>query len=257
MGIETALLIALFAGIAGVDAFNGSFIIGRPVIAGPIVGLLMGDLHTGLIVGGTLELAWLGFIYVAGSIPPNTIVGAVLGTVFAIQGNLEPTSVVSLALPFAIIAQQLIVLQFTVFSTLIHKADEYCEKAQPGKIEMLHYFGLFCYVALHFVCTFFPVYYGKEIATAMTDFIPKTFMEGLSLAGGVMPALGFAVLLKMLLKAKYAAYFAIGFVAVTFLHMPILGVAIGAIAIAAIDYFNHQERGNITKVNNDSAQGGI
>lgn len=64
-----ALLIALIAGIAGVDLFNGLTHFHRPVVIGPIVGLILGDVQTGLLVGGTLELVWMGMVPLAGAQP--------------------------------------------------------------------------------------------------------------------------------------------------------------------------------------------
>lgn len=41
--------------------FNGSTHMHRPVVLGPLVGLVLGDLHTGILTGGTLELVWMGW----------------------------------------------------------------------------------------------------------------------------------------------------------------------------------------------------
>lgn len=74
-----ALLIGLLAGLAGVDMFNGLTHFHRPV-----VGLILGDVHTGLLVGGTLELVWMGMVPLAGAQPPNVVIGGIIGTAFAI-----------------------------------------------------------------------------------------------------------------------------------------------------------------------------
>ncbi|OMP37087.1 hypothetical protein BMR86_25820, partial [Stenotrophomonas sp. KAs 5-3] len=47
----------------------------RPVVLGPLVGLVLGDLHTGILTGGTLELVWMGLAPLAGAQPPNVIIG--------------------------------------------------------------------------------------------------------------------------------------------------------------------------------------
>ena len=51
---------------------------------------------------------------------------------------------------------------------------------------------------------------------------------------------GFSLLMKVMMKKTYVAYFILGFISVTFLKLPILAVALGALAIALIDFFNSQ-----------------
>lgn len=69
--LTDALLIGLLAGIAGIDLFDGLTHLHRPVVIGPLVGLILGDIQTGLLVGGTLELVWMGMVPLAGAQPPT------------------------------------------------------------------------------------------------------------------------------------------------------------------------------------------
>lgn len=56
-----AFALGILAFIAGTDMFNGLTHMHRPVVLGPLVGLILGDLHTGILTGGTLELVWMGW----------------------------------------------------------------------------------------------------------------------------------------------------------------------------------------------------
>ena len=87
--LTDALLIGLLAGIAGIDLFDGLTHIHRPLVIGPLVGLILGDVYTGLLVGGTLELVWMGMVPLAGAQPPNVVIGGVIGTAFAIRACLR------------------------------------------------------------------------------------------------------------------------------------------------------------------------
>jgi PTS system N-acetylgalactosamine-specific IIC component len=60
-------------------------------------------------------------------------------------------------------------------------------------------------------------------------------IDGLGVAGGIMPAIGFAVLLKIMMKNVYIPYFIIGFVAAAWLKLPVLAIAAAALAMALID----------------------
>ena len=85
-----AIALGLVAFIAGLDLFNGLTHIHRPVVLGPVVGLILGDLNTGILTGGTLELVWMGLAPLAGAQPPNVIIGTIVGTAFAISTGVKP-----------------------------------------------------------------------------------------------------------------------------------------------------------------------
>ena len=96
-----AIALGLVAFIAGLDLFNGLTHIHRPVVLGPVVGLILGDLNTGILTGGTLELVWMGLAPLAGAQPPNVIIGTIVGTAFAISTGVKPEVAVGVAVPFA------------------------------------------------------------------------------------------------------------------------------------------------------------
>ncbi len=85
--------------------FNGLTHMHRPVVLGPLVGLVLGDLHTGILTGGTLELVWMGLAPLAGAQPPNVIIGTIVGTAFAITTGVKPDVAVGVAVPFAVAVQ--------------------------------------------------------------------------------------------------------------------------------------------------------
>ena len=64
--------------------------------------------------------------------------------------------------------------------------------------------------------------------------IPTFVQDGINIAAGIMPALGFAILLQMLLKKDVFVYFVIGFALFSYLHVPILGIAIFGACLAYI-----------------------
>src|SRR5699024_1638800 len=118
-----ATLIALWAGIIGIDMYVGLTHIHRPVFSGLVVGLILGDVTTGLIVGGTLELIWMGMVPLAGAQPPSVGISGVIGTAFVIIAGQEANFAVVVAIAFAVVVQALITLFFTAFAPVKHTAD--------------------------------------------------------------------------------------------------------------------------------------
>ncbi|WP_414838513.1 PTS N-acetylgalactosamine transporter subunit IIC [Carnobacterium sp. TMP28] len=239
-----ALLIGLWAGIAGIDQFNGLTHIHRPIVTGAVVGLILGDFTTGLIAGATLELVWAGMVPLAGAQPPNVVIGGIIGTAFAILSGQAPEVAVGIAVPFAVAGQALITLLFTAYSPIMHKMDTYAMEGNTKAIDRLNYMGPLFLFIFFFTISFLPIYFGAEQAAGIVGLLPAWLISGLGVAGGIMPAVGFAMLLKIMFKWSYAPFFAMGFVAAAYLNLPILAVAILAVAIAGYDYMS---QGNTPK----------
>jgi len=60
-----AILVSIVALFAAMDEqLFGASMMARPLFTGPIIGLIMGDLQTGVIIGATLESMFMGSIIV-------------------------------------------------------------------------------------------------------------------------------------------------------------------------------------------------
>ena len=100
---------------------------------------------------------------------------------------------------------------------------------------LLNYLALLALGTFYFLCAFLPIYFGAEHAKTIIDVLPQRLIDGLGVAGGIMPAIGFAVLLKIMMKNVYIPYFILGFVAAAWLKLPVLAIAAAALAMALID----------------------
>ena len=230
-----AFALGIIAFIAGLDMFNGLTHMHRPVVLGPLVGLVLGDLHTGILTGGTLELVWMGLAPLAGAQPPNVIIGTIVGTAFAITTGVKPDVAVGVAVPFAVAVQMGITFLFSVMSGVMSRCDRMAENADTRGIDRVNYLALLALGTFYFLCAFLPIYFGAEHAKTIIDVLPQRLIDGLGVAGGIMPAIGFAVLLKIMMKNVYIPYFILGFVAAAWLKLPVLAIAAAALAMALID----------------------
>jgi PTS system N-acetylgalactosamine-specific IIC component len=231
-----AIALGLLAFVAGLDMFNGLTHMHRPVVLGPLVGLILGDLHTGILTGGTLELVWMGLAPLAGAQPPNVIIGTIVGTTFAITTGVKPEVAVGIAVPFAVAVQMGITFLFSIMSGVMARCDRMAAQADTDGIERINYLALLALGTFYFLCAFLPIYFGAEHAKTAIDVLPTRLIDGLGVAGGIMPAIGFAVLLKIMMKNIYIPYFILGFVAAAWLKLPVLAIAAAALAMALIDF---------------------
>ena len=86
-----------------------------------------------------------------------------------------------------------------------------------------------CFAVVTFLCT----YAAQDLISDIVAAFPQPLMNGLSVAGGVLPAVGFCMLLSILLKQEFIAYL------ISFGN--ILPVALIGLALALLDYFNHEK----------------
>lgn len=244
-----ALLVALWAAFCGIDKYDVALNIHRPLITGPVVGLILGDLQTGLIAGASMELAWLGLVPNAGAQPPDVNIGAIAGTTFAIKLGITPDASLALAIPFALAMQALIIFLFTLFAPVMQKCDRYAEAGNSAGIDRMLYFGLASRALLFAVVAFAAVYYGTQAADLIVSYLPKKVIDGMAIAGKMMPAVGFAMLLRTMFNVKLLPHFFIGFILTTYFQLPIIAIAIAFLCVAILDYFHSGNNGNSSQQN--------
>ena len=244
-----AFLIGIWAAIAGIEQFNGTESLHRPIVSGLVIGIILGDIRTGLIAGGTLELVWMGLVPLAGAQPPNIVIGGIVGVSFAILSKQEPQVAVGIAIPFAIVAQTLITLLFTGFSPVMHKADKYAQEANTKGIDNIIYIGLGILCGFNFLIVFFVILLGAEQLQGIVNLVPETLMNGFKVASGMMPAVGFAMLLNIMLKKEYTAFLIVGFVLAAYLNLDVLAVALLGLSIALYDYYTSSTQKSSNNIN--------
>lgn len=116
--------------------------------------------------------------------------------------------------------------------------------ADEGKIDALCKWTLWSLpygFVFQFILVTSAIHYGAGPVGGLLNAIPQWLTSGLGTAGGMLPAVGFAMVLKMMFQGKYAAYLAIGFVLGAYLNLPILGVAIIFAGIAAVVFAMKQQ----------------
>ncbi|MDK0799409.1 PTS sugar transporter subunit IIC [Clostridium perfringens] len=244
------LLVTAVDVIATIDYNGPVLMLYRPLIAGSLVGLVLGDFQQGMIIGATLELMWLGVTAVGGYTPPDTISGAIVGTALGILSGHGVTAGVAIAVPVAVVTQQLDVLAKTVDIYFVKKADEAAKKGDPSKIGLYHHSSLVLIVLFKVVPIFAALVLGGNYIKDLFDKIPPVIMTGLNVAGGMLPAIGFAMLLNMMLKKNMWPYLLVGFVFSAFLNLSTIGIALLGVAIV----FLLSMKSNSVQISNNTCE---
>ncbi len=235
------ILITLIAMFGHSEDFLGTTLLSRPLVLGPLVGLVLGDLSQGVVIGATLELIFMGNIKVGAAIPPDVITGGVLSTAFAILSGKGPSIALALAVPISILAEMAISGLFVFRAVFNKRFATYAEEGDYKKLQRLHVLSGILKPLLMGLITFTALLLGADVMKAFLDSIPVWVNDGLKVAGNMLPALGFALLLNLMFNKKVAPYFFLGFVLTSYLKLPVIAIgALGVIVALIITDITHK-----------------
>ncbi len=239
------ILVGVWAFIVAIDQFDLLESLYQPIVTGAVVGAILGDLPTGLVVGGTYQLMTIGNMPVGGAQPPNAVIGGIMATVFAISSGLDTTAAVGLAVPFALIGQYMVTLLFTVMSPIMSVADNMAEKGDTKGIVRLNYLAMGALGLLFAIVCIAGLIGGSALGNTL-DKLSQDFawiMNGLGAAGGMMRFVGFAILLRIMLSNDLWGIYFVGFALATIIgFIPELSgsalilIAFVGVAIALNDF---------------------
>ncbi len=241
-----ALLVSVLASVLSIEYMNGHFGFSRPLVAGALTGLLLGDMTQGIIVGASLQLIFMGIGGVGAAVPPDQTIGSVVATAFAILSGQGTEIALALAVPVAIGAQALDIFGRTFTTVFIHMADGFASKGEYRKLEMAHYAGILVHFVRVSVLVFPAIYFGVGAVESFIAVIPEAVLRGLEVSGGLLPAVGFGMLLTMLNIPHLFPFFFIGFALATFGGFSTVGITMVAVCIALVlDYYKKGKTADI------------
>ncbi len=250
------ILIALFIYLGSIGSIVGNTIgwytLGRPLVASLIVGLILGDVQSAMVVGIPLQIMYMGNVTPGGAVAWDLSYATYVGTVAAVVfgKGMDAAGLIGLATVFAGIGGLVGQLMWNVSYALNLPLNRIAQKyAEDGDTKHMFVPNVVYGQTIGFLCRFIPaliVLTGMTAASTQADFvnlIPGWLTIALSTFGGMMAALGMGIILSFLLKKKwYIVIFLAGFVGVTYLQLSTMAIAVMATIIAVI-YFNVEIKG--------------
>lgn len=258
MGLSIVQVIAItaLAYMYNLDRYTTQFFGKIPMFYGVLTGIILGDFETGVIVGAQIQLMSLGVANIGGASMPDYGVASIITTTLAITTGEGFAAGLAVGLPVAMLTMNLDVMFKLINSGISRKAHKYGLEKKFNQMTRLIPISTFLISLQGAIPVFLSIVFGKTVVEAVLSFMPSWFMVGLNIAGGVLPALGFALLLVYMPMKKFGYWILVGFVLAAFLQVPILGVALVGTA-AAIHYFVTQTNNtqSITVSNNNNLTG--
>ena len=104
-------------------------------------------------------------------------------------------------------------------------------------MHILNWGGLILQCTIYGVIGFCTIYFGSSVVEAALNSIPEKVMTSLNITGGLLPAVGFALLLQPMMTGKNFLYFFLGFILVAFGGQNVLAVTSFGVVLAFIVVF--------------------
>lgn len=205
----------------------------KPLVAGTLVGLILGHPTEGVIIGAAIQLPYIAYISAGGTIPSDPGLAGVLGTAFAIVGGLDPATAITIAIPFGLLGTVIWVIHMTVDVTFVHMADKAAEEGNLKKVCFLHVIPPQITV---FMISVIPVmlgaYYGADYMANFVSMLSGNVLHILQIIGGVLPALGVAMNLRSISRPNTYAFYILGFIMSVYMGLNTIVIAVLAFVIA-------------------------
>ena len=233
------ILIVLLAGYMSIDQ-NGPVVLSWfSAIVGMISGLIMGDVSIGLMIGGTFQLMSLGVAALGGASAPNYGLATIIGTFIAVRTGTGIDAAIAVGLPVGLLAIQLEVVARIILNFVAHKMQSDNNEGKWGRMNRIALLGPAICSLQTLVPTVIVVAFGASVVNLILKVIPEWVTNGLSIAAGMLPVVGIAMLMRYMPVKKFLPFILIGFVLSAYLNVPVLGIAIVGFA-AAFGYFKIQ-----------------
>ncbi len=233
------LLITAWAFWGIIDLLSFSLGFNNAIAASLFTGIVVGDPVYGLIVGGTLQMTQLGIATYGGASVLNITSSGMIATALGATSGQDPVTLASsIGIALAALFVQLDILARFSNTAFQHIADKYVAQGNTKGINLMNHLGIIPWGLSRAIPVFLFLYFGSSLVDSVIGFFHPVIMDGFKLAGGLLPVVGFTILLRYLPVRKTPQYLILGFVLAAYLSMPILGIGLIGFVAALIVYQN-------------------
>jgi len=227
------VLVVLIAFLAGMEGILDEFQFHQPLVACTLIGLVTGNLEAGVILGGTLQMIAMGWANIGAAVAPDAALASVASAIILVlggQGKAGVGTAIAVAVPLAVAGLFLTMIVRTLSVACAHQMDAAAENANFKGVELWHIIaiamqGLRIAIPAAALC-FIPTQVVQNFLQSM----PAWLTEGMTIGGGMVVAVGYAMVINMMATPEVWPFFAIGFCLAAVSDLTL--IALGALALA-------------------------
>ncbi|WP_245833218.1 PTS mannose/fructose/sorbose transporter subunit IIC [Oceanobacillus timonensis] len=231
------ILIIIVAFIAGIEGILDEFQLHQPLVACTLIGLVTGEVTACVILGGSLQFIALGWANIGAAVAPDAALASVASAIILVlggQGTSGVNSAIAIAIPLAVAGLLLTIIVRTLATGIVHLMDAAAKDGNFRKIEMWHVVAI-CMQGLRIaIPAALIVAIGAAPVRDMLQAMPDWLTDGLAVGGGMVVAVGYAMVINMMATKEVWPFFAIGFVLATIPDITLVGFGGIGVALALI-----------------------
>ncbi|MED1203918.1 PTS mannose/fructose/sorbose transporter subunit IIC [Heyndrickxia acidicola] len=231
------ILVIIVAFLAGIEGILDEFQFHQPIVACTLIGLVTGNLVPCLILGGTLQLIALGWANIGAAVAPDAALASIASALILVlsgQGKAGVASAIAIAVPLAVAGLLLTIIVRTIATGLVHLMDAAAKEGNIRKVELWHIVAI-CLQGLRIaIPAILIIAIGAGPVRGLLESMPTWLTAGLAIGGGMVVAVGYAMVINMMATKEVWPFFAIGFVLATVSQITLIGLGAIGVALALI-----------------------
>ena len=250
MSAISIVLIAIVALLAGMEGILDEFQFHQPLVACTLIGLVTGHLKEGIILGGSLQMIALGWANVGAAVAPDAALASVASAIIMVLGlqggstnvtNAINTSI-AVAVPLSVAGLFLTMICRTLAIPMVHFMDGAAEKGDYKAIERWQVAAILMQGLRIMIPAVILCFVPAKVVTGALNSMPAWLSGGMAVGGGMVAAVGYAMVINMMPTKETWPFFALGFVLAAIGELTL--IALGAIGVAlALVYLGLKENG--------------
>lgn len=249
MSFITILLIAVVALLAGMEGILDEFQFHQPIVACTLIGLVSGYLEEGIILGGSLQMIALGWANIGAAVAPDAALASVASAIIMVKGLGGATdaqtvidSAIAVAIPLSVAGLFLTMVCRTLAIPIVHFMDAAAEKGNFRGIEIWQIIAILMQGVRIAIPAVALCYIPAEAVQAALEAMPAWLADGMSIGGGMVAAVGYAMVINMMATKETWPFFALGFVVACISEITLIGLGVIGVVIALV-YLGLKESG--------------
>jgi PTS system mannose-specific IIC component len=237
LNVIQIILVCIVAFLAGIEGILDEFQFHQPLVACTLIGLVTGNLVPCLILGGTLQLIALGWANIGAAVAPDAALASVASAIILVlsgQGKAGVASAIAIAVPLAVAGLLLTIIVRTLATAIVHFMDAAAQEGNFKKIEFWQIAAI-CLQGLRIaIPAALIIAVGAGPVRDLLTSMPTWLTSGLAIGGGMVVAVGYAMVINMMATKEVWPFFVIGFVLACISQITLIGLGAIGVALALI-----------------------
>ncbi len=237
LNIIQIILVIIVAFLAGMEGILDEFQFHQPIIACTLIGLVTGNLVPALILGGTLQLIALGWANIGAAVAPDAALASVASAIILVlsgQGQAGVASAIAIAIPLAVAGLLLTIIVRTVATGLVHLMDAAAKEGNIRRVELWHIVAIGLQGLRIAIPAALVLAIGAGPVRGLLESMPAWLTSGLAIGGGMVVAVGYAMVINMMATKEVWPFFVLGFILATVSQITLIGLGGIGVALALI-----------------------